>query len=88
MEVKILEDKKNLFKIQIEGEDDTIFNPINEELNNMPSVDMSGYKMEHPLLKKAVFTVKGTDAKKSFLDALKKVKKTSDSFKKLLSSIK
>lgn len=77
MDITIIEEKKNKFVFELPGEDHTFCNLLREELWNDKDVDVSAYKVDHPLLgtpKVHVETKKG-DAKKAVMDAADRVKK-------------
>ena len=80
MEIKILEDKKNLLRFEIHGEGHTICNPLKNELLNDPDVEFATYNIAHPLIgipEVIVKTKKNSpkDAIQGSIDRLKKKNK-------------
>jgi DNA-directed RNA polymerase subunit L len=57
MKIKKVVDKKTELRLEIEGEDDTLFNMLREKLVSMPDVDDAGYRKEHPLIDKIDFVL-------------------------------
>jgi DNA-directed RNA polymerase subunit L len=70
MEIKILEDKKELIRVKLVGESHSLGNLLREELFNDKKVVMAGYQKEHPLFDKSILVVKTKGEKAK--DALKK----------------
>lgn len=75
--IEILEEDKNKLKFKVKDETHTILNLIRNELFNDESVDFAGYKIEHPLVKDAIFSVSASkkDAKKILKDAISRLQK-------------
>jgi DNA-directed RNA polymerase subunit L len=57
MKVKKVVDKKFELRLEVEGEDDTLFNMLREKLVSMPDVEETGYRKEHPLIDKVDFVL-------------------------------
>ncbi|MCD6576122.1 MAG: DNA-directed RNA polymerase subunit L [Nanoarchaeota archaeon] len=89
VEIEILEEEKNKLKFKVKGETHTILNLIRNELFNDESIEFAGYKIEHPLVKDAIFTIatsKGTPKtalKKAIERLQKKLSKLEAEIKKL-----
>jgi DNA-directed RNA polymerase subunit L len=76
MNIEILEEKKNMIRFKIVGEDHTIVNLLKEELWNDKDVKIAAYKINHPLIGTPEMTVEvnqGSDAKKAIEDAVKRL---------------
>jgi len=75
--IEIVEEEKNKIKLKIKDETHTVLNLIRKELFNDDSVDFAGYRIEHPLVKDAIFTISTTkkDAKKILKDAIDRLQK-------------
>jgi DNA-directed RNA polymerase subunit L len=74
MEVKILEKEKNRLKIEIAGEDHTFLNALKKELNNDKDIQISAYRIDHPLASKPEMLIEGKDPLKSLTEANKRLK--------------
>ncbi len=89
VEIEILEEEKNKLKIKIKGETHTVLNLIRNELFNEDSVEFVGYRIEHPMVKDAIFTVATTKGnpktiiKKAIERIQKKLSKLESEIKKL-----
>ena len=87
MEVKIIENEPTKLKIEIVGEGHTLCNALRKELWEDKTVKAAGYSIGHALIPKPVLVVSASDAKKSLLEAIKRLKKTNkelrDKFKKV-----
>ena len=83
MEVEILEKKKNMLKFKVKGETHTLCNILRRELMSDNAIEFAGYRVEHPLINEAIFTVRTgrKDPKKAVKDAITRIKKNADSFK-------
>ena len=83
MEIKIIEEKKNHLILEAEGVSHGFCNAIIKELWNDKDTKSAGYNIDHPLvgIPKIMVESKG-DAKKSLVNAITRLKKTNETFKK------
>ena len=91
MEIKVLLDKKNKFRIAVKGEDATLCNALKKELWNDKHIKVAGFHIKHPLIgvpRLIVETDGKEDPKKALIAAAKRLQKTNDAFKKLAVKIK
>jgi len=86
MKIKVLEDKKNLIKVELVGESHSLGNLLREELFNDKKVVMAGYQKKHPLFDKAILVVKtkGERAKDALKKAITRTEKRLKMLKKLI----
>ncbi|MCW4052025.1 MAG: DNA-directed RNA polymerase subunit L [Candidatus Bathyarchaeota archaeon] len=85
MQVKVIKRSKNELKIQIDEEGHTFCNVIQKALLEDKRVDMAGYRIPHPLTKKAEFYISTKARSKPqvvLLAAVKKVQKNTKDFKR------
>lgn len=88
MEIKIIEQSKNKIIFELKGEDDSLCNALKDELYNDSNVKIASYRIDHPLINipRFIVEVKTGDAKKTLVDAAKRLKKEAikfhDEFKK------
>jgi len=84
MELKTIEDEKNKFVFELEGEAHTFCNAIAKELWEDDHVKISAYTIDHPLVGVPRFIVE-TDGKetpqKALSEAVKRLKKRAEEFK-------
>lgn len=84
MEIKVLEQKKNRIKFELEGEDHSFCNSLKKELLNDNKVKVATYAIAHPLISSPQMIVE-TDASedviKALRDAAKRLGKRADKFK-------
>jgi len=83
MEIKILDETKNILRFEIKG-DSGIANVLQKELWNDPNIKVSGYTQHHPLVGSPeifVETSKG-NPKEAVLAAIDRIKKSNDKLKK------
>ncbi len=57
MRVKKTVDRKFELRLEINGEDDTLFNMLREKLVSMSDVENAGYRKGHPLIDKVEFVL-------------------------------
>jgi DNA-directed RNA polymerase subunit L len=50
VEIKVLNEEKNVLEFEIVGEDSTLPEILVHKLNQMPEVDFAAYKIDHPLV--------------------------------------
>lgn len=89
MELKVLEDKKNRFVVEIKGEDHTFCNMLKKELWNDSHVKIATYNIHHPMIGKPKMIVETDGAeepRKALIEAAKRLGKDLDKFKKEFSS--
>lgn len=86
MKLKIIEDKKDLLVIEIEGARHTIPNLLREALLEDNSVDLAAYEKKHPMLGNPKVYIKAKDPRKALLAAIKRtedaVKEFEEEFEK------
>jgi len=90
MEIKILEDKKNLIRFQIKGEGHTLCNPLKNELVTDEDVEYATYNIAHPLIGIPEFiirTKKGTP-KDALIKAVDRLKKRTKDFQTAFNKLK
>ncbi len=89
MDIKFLEEEKTKIKFVVTGESHEVLNLIRKELFEDSSIDFAGYKIEHPLTKKAIFTVstKRKSPKKAVKDAIERIQDKLSAFEKEVKKI-
>ncbi len=82
MDIDFIEKESTKIKFIVTGESHEVLNLIRKELFEDSSVDFAGYKIDHPLTKKAIFTVstKRKSPKKAISDAIDRIKKKLSDF--------
>jgi len=87
MEIKVLEDSKNKFVVEIKGEGHALCNALKSELWNNKKVKVAGYNIAHPLIgiPKLVIETESGSPKEALAEAAKNVKKDAESFLKSFS---
>lgn len=65
MKVKKIVDNKYEMRIEVDGENETIFNMLKDKLLSMDDVDSAGFRKEHPMIDKVemVILTKNKEAK-------------------------
>ncbi len=58
MRIKVLERRKNLLKIELEGESHTFCNALQEALLQDEDVELASYHTPHPLAANSIVTVR------------------------------
>lgn len=85
MEMKILDDKKNKIIIEVKGVDHTLCNSLKAELWNDKHVKIATYSIRHPQISIPQIIVE-TDGevspKNALINAVQRLHKTNDKFKK------
>ena len=85
MEIKILDDKKNKVVLEVKGADHTLCNAIKAELWNDKHVKIATYSIRHPQISVPQIIVE-TDGEESpknaLINAVQKLHKTNEKFKK------
>ena len=83
MEINVLEESKNKLVIEIKGEGHALCNAIKSELWKNKKVKSTGYSIAHPLVGVPKLVIESdSDPKKLLVEAVKTVKKDSDTFLK------
>ena len=84
MEIKVLEETKNRIKMQIIDESHTLCNLLRKELWNDSNIKAAAYAIEHPVVGIPVLIVEtnGKNPRDVILEAVKRLKKDTDKFKK------
>jgi DNA-directed RNA polymerase subunit L len=77
MQVKIVEEKKNRFVFDVEGDSHTITSALKKELWSDEHVKAAGYGIEHPLINVPRFVVEtdGEEPRKAVSAAVKRLQK-------------
>ena len=91
MNVKILEENAGSIVFEVDGMTHTIANALKFELYTDTAVKAAGYHISHPLVGKPQFVVetkKGTAARKSVDEAVKRLDKTFDTIGKKAKELK
>jgi DNA-directed RNA polymerase subunit L len=87
MKIKILDEDRNVLKLQIEGEGHTFCNVVQKALLADERVDMAGYNIAHPLTSSPVIYIrtKGRSKPETVLrKAVKEVQEDVEAFRKAL----
>ena len=76
MELRFIEDKKNLVLIEIDGVGHGFCNLLKQELAADKDVKLATYRIDHPLIGVPLMRVEGSNPKVSVKKAVKKLQKT------------
>jgi DNA-directed RNA polymerase subunit L len=90
-DIIVRKDIKTELEIDVPGESHSICNILRKYLMENDDVKYAVYCIDHPLIGNPIITIKANtkkSPKKSLLTAAKKVKDTTNEFKKLIESIK
>jgi DNA-directed RNA polymerase subunit L len=83
MNIKVLEEKKNNIILAVDGVGHGFCNVLVKELWNDKNIKSAGYHIEHPLIGKAKIVVESkADVRNALNEAVKRIKKSADTFKK------
>ena len=83
MEIKVLEENKDNLIVEVENVGHGFCNILVKELWKDKNTKSAGYHIEHPLIGKAKIVVESkADVRKVLNGAIKRVKKSTDEFKK------
>ena len=89
MEIKILDDKKNKLMLEVKGVDHTLCNALKTELWNDKHVKIATYSIRHPQISVPQMIVE-TDGevspKNALINAVQRLHKTNEKFKKEFSA--
>ena len=89
MEIKILDDKKNKLMLEVKGVDHTLCNALKTELWSDKHVKIATYSIRHPQISMPQLIVE-TDGevspKNALINAVQRLHKTNEKFKKEFSS--
>jgi len=83
MELNILEETKEMIRVELVGEDHTLANALRKELWQDSSVKIAGYDIEHPLVGNPILTVETdgkVDPRKALVSAAERLKKNNSDF--------
>ena len=84
MDIKVIEENKNHLIIEVDNVGHGFCNVLVKELWNDKNIKSAGYHIEHPLIGKAKIIIESNiDVRKILDDAITRVKKTTDEFKKV-----
>jgi len=84
MEIEIIEQTKNKLTFELHGETHTFCNVLKNELWKDNKVKVAAYRVKHPLVGTPIFTVETAvkSPKTALEDAVKRIKKSNNIFKK------
>ena len=85
MELVIVEDKKNKLIFELKGADHTICNVLKTELWNDSHIKTATYSVKHPLISSPRLIVEtdgSVSPRSAVTDAVSRLRKTSDKFRK------
>ena len=84
MEFKVIEESKTKLIFELIGETHTFCNVLKKELQGIKGVEISTYKIDHPLVGVPKFQIetKGVEPRKALKEALKNLKKKAKDFEK------
>ena len=84
MELKVLEQTKKKIIFELKGVDHTFCNALKEELWNDKDISAAGYNIDHPLVgvPRFVVDVSSGSPKDVLVNAIKRLKKSNEKFKK------
>ena len=89
MEIKILDDKKNKLMLEVKGADHTLCSALKTELWNDKHVKIATYSIRHPQISVPQMIVE-TDGevspKNALINAVQRLHKTNEKFKKEFSA--
>jgi len=89
MEVKILDDKKNKLLLEVNGAGHTLCNALKSELYNDKHVKIATYSIRHPQInipQMIVETDGEVSPKNALINAVQRLHKTNEKFKKEFAS--
>lgn len=83
MEINVIENTKKKLVFELRGVDHTFSNALKEELWLDKDIEAAGYNLDHPLIGVPRFVLKVNEGepKDHLLNAVKRLKKTSEKFK-------
>ena len=85
MEIRILDDKKNKFVIEVKGADHTLCNAIKTELWNDKHVKIATYSIRHPQISvpRMIIETDGEEnPRNALINAVQRLQKNNAKFKK------
>ena len=90
MKPEVVKAETNLLKLKFEVMDQGLLNLIREELWNDKATEMAGFRITHPEVGHALFTLKtkGKAAKSVWNAAVDRISKQNDEFNKLSAKLK
>lgn len=84
MKLRIIEESKNLLRIELEGEGHTLCNLLQDKLLEEDGVEIAGYDKHHPLAEQSILYVRTegeTSARRVLIAAAEKALKTTEEFR-------
>jgi DNA-directed RNA polymerase subunit L len=81
MEIKTIEKKSDLLRVEVHGADHALMNLLRGKLNEVAGVEFATYSTPHPLLEGFEVTVKGKDPEGALKKAIAAVKKEASDIK-------
>lgn len=89
MELKVLEESKKRMVFELKGESHTFCNVLKDELWKIKGVEISAYRIEHPLIgiPKFVIETKGIEPREALKKAITSLKKVTKDFKKEIAKL-
>ena len=90
MELKIIEDKKDLLRFELKGESHTLCNMLKQELTKDKEVQYATYSIAHPLIGIPDFIIKtkSITPREALKKAIKGLKTTNKNFVEAFSKLK
>ena len=88
MKIEVIKNEKSLLEFYIIGERHTLTNILKERLSQNSAVEFCGYRLDHPLDKKARFVVRADNPKKAIEGAIKEITAEVSEFKKAFEKTK
>ena len=84
MEFNVIEESKAKLVFELKGETHTFCNLLKEELLTVKGVNITSYRVDHPLIGVPRFLIetKGVEPRKALKEALAGIKKKAEAFKK------
>jgi len=81
MKLKIVENKKDKIKVEVVGESHTLLNLL-RETSWKTGADQASYIIAHPYMSNPEIIIRGTNPKKTLIDAAQKITDESTAFEK------
>ena len=90
MELKILEDKKNILRFELKGEGHTLCNALKHELIADSNVEYATYNIAHPLIgiPEIIVKTKKGSPKDAIAKAISRLKKKNKEFQEAFNKLK
>jgi DNA-directed RNA polymerase subunit L len=89
MELNVLEESKKRMVFELKGENHSFCNALKEALSEIKGVDITSYRIEHPLvgIPKFLIETKGIDPREALKKAIAELRKKGKDFKKEVSKL-